>query len=277
MPYGTDMGNPTTTSRPSPSAAVAPEVAAFLGALEETAPDACCACLGWTAHELVAHLVAAATEVTRTLDAYRAGLPVPRTRGFEEREVPWRAKDPATVRAQLPRALDAVAETIDSVLATDPDAVVPWTRRQMVVASFVTHLRSELALHRWDLTGDDEESLRLLGHPELTDHAVSVLGRALLARGRQRADRAGPLVAALGSPGTTDVYVVADAKGARLTREPPARREGSGVEPLEPIVVGDPGARLLLLWGRCPGDPRRLVAPGGATRLAAVQALLAGY
>ena len=45
---------------------------------------------------------------------------------------------------------------------------------------------------------------------------------------------------------------------------------------LKPTVVGDPAARLLLLWGRQCGDPRRLVAPGGVEALA-TRSLLAGY
>jgi hypothetical protein len=39
---------------------------------------------------------------------------------------------------------------IAQVLAADPDAVVPWTGRQMAVAKFLPHLRNEFAIHRWD-------------------------------------------------------------------------------------------------------------------------------
>jgi hypothetical protein len=120
----------------------------------------------------------------------------------------------------------------------------------MVVATFVAHLRSELALHRFDLVADDETSRSLLGQSELTDHAVTVLGRALVARGAAWAPVG--FSAVIAAPGASDVAVVVDDVGPRLERSD-AR--------LEPAVVGDPAARLLLLWGRQPGDPRRLAAP----------------
>ena len=53
----------------------------------------------------------------------------------------------------------------------------------------------------------------------------------------------------LRSDGTEDVVVTVDAAGARLVRSP----DGSG-----PSLESDPAARLLLLWGRRPADPRRI-------------------
>ncbi len=270
--YGGSMGTHTDQSQPAglPSAGMDRETDAFFAALEQTAPDACCACLGWTAHELVAHLVAAAIEVALNLEAYGEGRPVPATRGFEEREAPWRAKDAATLRRDLPGALGRMRAALDAVLEADPDAVVPWTRRQMVVATFVTHLRSELALHRFDLVGDDEESMVLLSQPELTAHAVSVLGPPLLARGSAAHPGLGePARLTLAAPGEPDVVVVADATGAHL--------ELAGAGSGEPTVTSDPAARLLVIWGRRPGDPRRVRAPGGAAMLGRLQGLLAGY
>ena len=253
-----------------PSTGMRREADAFVAALEETVPDACCACAGWTAHELVAHLVAAAIEVALTLEAYGEGRPVPATRSFEEREAPWRARDAATLRRELPGALGRMSAALDAVLGADPDAVVPWTGRQMVVATFVTHLRSELALHRWDLVGDDERSMALLAQPELTVHAVSVLGRPLLVRGsRSRDGFADRLRLTLASPGRPDVVAVVDADGARL--------ELGSTSANEPMVICDPAARLLVIWGRRPGDPRRVRAPGGAAGLGQLQGLLAGY
>ena len=153
-----------------------------------------------------------------------------------------------------------------AVLATEPDAVVPWSGRQMVAATFITHLRSEFALHRFDLVGDDQISISLLAQPELTDHAVVVLGRALVARG---AGRVIPnFTAVIAAPDGEDVAVVVDGDGPRLERSDLS---------LEPAVVGDSAARLLLLWGREPGDPRRLVAPGGTEVLADIRSLLVGY
>ncbi len=249
-----------------PSEGFATEVEAFLEALEGTSPDALTACAQWRAHDVAAHLGGGAVEVALNLEAYAEGRPVPATRGFEEREAPFRAMADSALRAALPRSIERVAAALDTVLAAEPDAVVPWSGRQMVVATFVTHLRSEFALHRFDLVGDDETSIALLAQPELTDHAVSVLGRALVARG------AGSVMpnftAVIAAPDARDVVVVVDGDGPRLERSDAS---------LEPAVVGDSAARLLLLWGRQPGDPRRLAAPGGTEVLAAVRSLLVGY
>ncbi len=77
-----------------------------------------------------------------------------------------------------------------------------------------------------------------------------------------------PFSAVVAAPGAIDVAVVVDGDGPRLERSD-AR--------FEPAIVGDPAARLLFLWGRRPGDPRRLLAPGGVEVLAALGAMLAGY
>jgi hypothetical protein len=242
------------------------EAAAFLEALEVTPLDALSACAGWTAHEVIAHLAAAGVEVALNLEAYGEGRPVLATRGFEEREAPCRAMCDADLRAVLPSSIERVAVALDTVLGANPDEVVPWTGRQMVVATFITHLRSELALHPFDMVGDDETGIALLGRPELTDDAVAVLGRALVARGVDSVPDG--FSAVLGAPGDRDVVVLVDEDGPRLERRETAA---------DPAVVGDPAARLWFLWGGRPGDPRRLVAPQGGEVLAQLEALLAGY
>ncbi|MHB1510892.1 MAG: maleylpyruvate isomerase N-terminal domain-containing protein [Acidimicrobiales bacterium] len=249
-----------------PSEDLAGEAEAFLGALETTPPDALTGCAEWRAHEVAAHLAAGAVEIALNLEAYREAEPVPATRGFVEREVPYRAMEDGKLRLELARCIERVSAALDAVLGTEPDAVVPWTGRQMVVATFVTHLRSELALHRWDLVGDDEISQSLLGRPELTNHAVAVLGRALVARGDTSARTR--FSAVIAASGASDVAVVVDGDGPRLEHSDAWS---------EPAIVGDPAARLLFLWGRRPGDPRRLLAPGGVEVLNALGALLAGY
>ncbi|MDA8077048.1 MAG: hypothetical protein M0Z40_17870, partial [Actinomycetota bacterium] len=106
----------------------------------------------------------------------------------------------------------------------------------------------------------------LLAQPELTEHAVAVLGKALVARSAFVAPAG--FSAVLAAPGASDVAVVVDDEGPRLV---------SSEDSVEPAIIGDRAARLLLLWGRRPCDPRRLVASRGAAVLAAVQAMLAGY
>lgn len=249
-----------------PSDGFAREAEAFLEAMDLTPPDALSVCAGWTAHEVVAHLAAAGVEVALNLEAYGEGHPVPATRGFEKREAPYQAMADEALRAELPRSIERMANALDGVLASEPDAVVPWTGRQMVVATFVTHLRSEFAIHRFDLVGDDDPGTELLAASELTDHAVSVLGRALVARGAPSAPVR--LSAVIAAPGTRDVVAIVDGAGPRLERSDIVSR---------PAVLGDPAARLLFLWGRRTGDPRRLSAPRGAVMLAQLEALLAGY
>ncbi len=121
------------------------ETESFLDARQHTAPEVVSACEGWTAHEVTAHLTAAAAEISRHLEPYLQGDAVPTTRTFEQREPPYRAIDD--------------------------------------VAKFLPYMRNEFALHRWDFVGDDDVSTELLGQPELTEHAVSVFGRILLRRG----------------------------------------------------------------------------------------------
>ncbi|HUV57254.1 MAG TPA: maleylpyruvate isomerase N-terminal domain-containing protein [Acidimicrobiales bacterium] len=258
------MDNHTNTARPSRAMRI--EADAFFEALDVTSPDSLSACAGWTTHDVTAHFAAAAVEVALNLEAYGEGRPVPLTRGFEEREAPYRAMGHDQLRTQLPISIERAAVALDAVLNSQPDAVVPWTGREMVVATFITHMRSELALHRWDLVGDDDVSAVLLAQPELTDHAVTVLGRALVARGA--ASDSTNIHATISAPGTQDVIALVDGDGARLIH---------GEETSDPVVIGDPAARLLFLWGRRPGDPRRLVAPRGHQLLARLENLLAGY
>lgn len=242
------------------------EADAFYAALDRTPPDAITACYGWTAHEIVAHLAAAGLEVALNLEAYGEGRTVPPTRSFEEREAPFREMSDRLLRGELPNSIARMSSALDAILVKEPDAVVPWTGRQMVVKTFLTHLRSEFAIHRFDLIGDDEISKELLAHPDLTNHAVTVLGKALLQRGSNPESLG--FHATIASPGASDVTVLVGTEGPRLIHSEDLS---------EPSVIGDPAARLLFLWGRKSDDPSRLKAPGGPEVLRQLQALLAGY
>jgi len=240
----------------TPSGMLTQEVEAFLEALDDTAPNAQTMCALWRAHEVAAHLGAGALEIALNLEAYGEGRATPVTRGFEEREAPFVAMDDSRLRLDLRRNIERVGTALDAVLGTDAEAIVPWTSRHMTVSSFVTHLRSEFALHRFDLVGDDDTSRELLSQPELTNHAVTVLGRALLMRGVSAEPRS--LQMTLDAPGSKQILVLIDHEGARLSWS-------DTVE--DPDVRGDLASRLLLLWGRMPGDPRRLEYPGGVATL----------
>lgn len=249
------------SSRPS-------EVTAFLDSLHDVPPGALSACTGWMAHEVTAHLAAGAAEVSRHLGPFLAGDQVPATRGFDEREAPFRFMADPDLRRRLDAEEERMRMFVDAVLAADPATVVPWTGREMPVAKFIPHLRSELAIHRWDIVGNSDE---LLGQPELTVHAVQVLGPLLLRRGLQRSkDDAQPLAARLRCPGQPDLRITAAGAQATITLVDPDDDE-------EPWLDGDPAARLLTIWGRRPHRSTRLVSHMDSDTLARLQNLLAGY
>jgi hypothetical protein len=56
-----------------------------------------------------------------------------------------------------------------------PDATYQFIGRPFSAALAHTHGRSETAIHRWDIAGEDETSTKLLSAPELTGHAVEIL------------------------------------------------------------------------------------------------------
>jgi hypothetical protein len=245
------------------------EAEAFLDARQHTAPEVVSACEGWTAHEVTAHLAAACAEVTRHLQPYLHGEQVPATRSFEEREPPYRALDDAALLARLETEDATMRERIAQVLTVDPGAVIPWTGRQMAVAKFVPHLRSEFAIHRWDLVGDDETSSRLLAQPELTGHAVGVLGEILLRRGRQHDPAPGEDFHVRLRSGDSDLRVVVQAGQACLQQV--------DEQADEPYVELDLAARTLFIWGRRPDRRGRIRSHLSQPVLARLQALLSGY
>lgn len=246
------------------------EAAAFLDARRHTAPDAVSACVGWTAHEVTAHLAAAAAEVTRHLEPYLAGEPVPPTRTFEEREPPYRAMDDATLCRRLEIEEERMRSVLAQVLDQEPDAVIPWTGRHMAVAKFLPHLRNEFALHRWDVVGDDDAGDELLAQPELTEHAVAVLGAILVRRGRERDPAPDQdLHVRLRAGAAPDVRLVVEAGRARL--------ELAHDRADEPYVELDPAARTLLIWGRRPDRRGRFRSHVDQPTLGRLLALLSGY
>jgi mycothiol maleylpyruvate isomerase-like protein len=246
------------------------EAEAFLEAAGTTAPDAISSCAGWTTHEVTAHVTGIAVEVNRHLDPFLQGDPVPTTRSFEEREAPLQAMGHDDLLLRLDAEEERMRRLIATVLADGPDAVIPWTGRLMAVAKFIPHLRNEHALHRWDITGDDEVGLSLLSQSDLTEHSVEVLGRILLAAGRSRdPDPDTDFCVRLHSDGERDLFVVVDDGVATLTWD-------------EPVSVGlgldcDAAARQLLIWGRRPDARGRLHSHLAQSQLARLQVLLSGY
>jgi len=142
-------------------------LAAVLGDLEPTAPTACAE---WTVHDLVAHLAAGAKETAELVEEHLAGQPARPTRGFDERERPFRALAHDELLVALADQSRRKLAALDALADRDDHDAVAFTGTMMTAAQFQTHARSEAALHRWDLVGDDSVSDRLLSQPELTRH-----------------------------------------------------------------------------------------------------------
>ena len=206
------------------------------------------------------------------LGAHLEGEPVA-TRGFTEREGPLRALNDADLWDALRdrmAALNEVAEAADEVPA---DTDVGWTGRTMKVPWFAEHMREELVLHGWDITGDSDIRVAArLSEPWMTTHSVFAVGRPLLAKGAKGLVPGERIEARLrvadSSQLTQDVIVSADADHTAVALADP-----QGPATLET----DAAARVLLLWGRRPADPARICSRVGPQTLGRVRALLSGY
>jgi hypothetical protein len=201
------------------------------------------------------------------LGAHLEGEPVA-TRGFTEREGPLRALNDADLWDALQdrmAALNEVAEAADEVPA---DTDVAWTGRTMKVPWFAEHMREELVLHGWDITGDDAAARARLSEPWMTTHSIYAVGRPLLAKGAKGLAPGERIEARLRVAGTDDVVVSADAEQTAVTLADP---EGPAT------LETDAAARVLLLWGRRPADPARICSRVGPETLGRVRGLLSGY
>jgi hypothetical protein len=223
------------------------ETQALVAALEEVGPRAPTACTGWTAHELVAHMAAGAKENADLIEDKLAGRPRRATRGFAEREAPFVALDDGPLRKALATQGARKRAAVDALADTD-DPVFEFTGRDFSVTQTVTHTRSEAALHRWDLVGDDDISDLLLAQPELTAHAVEILNTLPMLHEAPgcRSDHAGitgDLRIVLRSPGTDDITYARTPRGSRFVIE-------DGPAAGDALVTTDAANRLLALWGR---------------------------
>jgi Mycothiol maleylpyruvate isomerase N-terminal domain len=243
------MPDSENTSRSS-SEGQAREGAAILAAIDEVEPDAPTACAGWTAHDIAAHLAAGSKEVADLVEERLEGRPERATRPFDEREAPFRAMPHRELRDRL------IAENKRKLagyeaLAREAVPAITFTGTRLTVDELAMHSRSEAALHRWDLVGDDQTSDELLAQYELTVHAVKVLdampvlnesARAL----GERATRTGArsLRVVFRSLPQPDVVFVVSAGEGRFQLADNANSAGDA------ILTMDPVQRLLALWGR---------------------------
>lgn len=220
--------------------------------------------------DIVVHQAGNAEEIARVLAAHLDGEPVG-TRGFEEREGPLRALNDADLWDALfdrMATLNRIAEAADDV---PQDTDVAWTGRIMKVPWFAEHMREELVLHGWDITGDADIPAALktgLADPWMTTHSVVAVGKPLLAKGTKQLRPGERVEARLRAAGTDDVVISAETDRTAIGLSEP---EGSAT------LETDPAARVLLLWGRKPADPSRICSRVGPETLGRVRGLLSGY
>jgi uncharacterized protein (TIGR03083 family) len=242
----------------------------FVDAVQQRRPETGTWCEAWTVRDIVAHQAGNAEELARVLGARLEGEPVG-TRGFEEREGPLRALNDADLWDALLERMALLNEVTMAAEEVPADTDVAWTGRTMKVPWFAEHMREELVLHGWDITGDCDIPAALevaLAEPWMTTHSVVAVGRPLLAKGAKELGPDERIEARLRVPDTDDVVVSADADHTTV-----GFADAVGPATLET----DAAARVLLLWGRRPGDPSRICSRAGAETLGRVRRLLSGY
>lgn len=243
----------------------------FLAALQDLSPQALTACPEWTVHDIGAHLAGVYEEVARHVTAYAAGTPLTSTRSFEEREAPFKELSAAELLRTVDREEERMRQEIRPVISEEPDATLWWTGRWMRVDAFLSHLRNECAIHRWDMYGEDEVSLKLLGQFDLLKHAVTNIGaKPLCGRGIGKfGTELSGLSARVRTEGLPDLRIEVTDSGPTMDLVDPAG---------EPTISGDQAARLLLLWGRSPATPStRLQSFGSNDEVLRLRRLLSGY
>lgn len=227
------------------------EATAFLTALADRGPDEETACNGWRVRDVVAHMAAGAQEESDLIESALRGEPTRPTRPFAEREAAYRDLPYGDLLAALANEGGRLANAVDALV--DSGAAVEFTGTTLTGVDFRVHSRSELALHRWDIVGDDDIGRQLLGQSVFTTHAVRVLSAMPLlqesaaARAARITDAPDDFIFRLRSPESEDVVWLLTPT-PRLEMHPPA----DGV----PVVHCSAADRLLLLWGRRPSDDR---------------------
>ncbi|MEZ5133518.1 MAG: maleylpyruvate isomerase N-terminal domain-containing protein [Acidimicrobiales bacterium] len=131
------------------------ELTAFLDALDQTPPDAPTRCARWSAHDLLAHMVAGTEEMARLAELAAAGRTDEPTRPFAGREAPWQLPDP-----ELRIAFFEVGGRFLAALDLPAGQLVPFTGWAMSVEQLRTRAASSCCTG--DLVGDDDISARLL-------------------------------------------------------------------------------------------------------------------
>ena len=238
------------------------EAIAFAETVGRTPSNRVTACRGWTAHDVLAHAVAGGAEMARLVGIHLTGAPVPATISFEDREPAFRALAyddlvDLVSGGGIFDLLDAMAEQ---------DGSLEFTGWVMDADALALHVRSELAMHRWDIAGSDRTSIDLLSQPELTAHAVrainhfDVINERAAARTRHSGVQA--LDVRLRVEGQPDVVIHASTESTELCLAAPDDSSA---------LTTDAAARLLMLWGRQPPAHHAIVSDIDDATLVSVQ------
>jgi hypothetical protein len=156
--------------------AMLPEWEGFAHAVQARRPDAGTWCEAWTVRDVLIHNTGNADEFARVLEAHREGEPVD-TRDFEERESPYRAMPDRELWPEFIARCERLADIADAAEhELPPETAITWTGRQVTPAFFAEHMRQEMVLHRWDMTGDDPTAVHSLTQPWITEHSVRDVG-----------------------------------------------------------------------------------------------------
>ena len=219
----------------------------FLHTLDSLPANAPTACRGWTAHEVAAHLAAGIEEVAELIEDTVNDAPPRPTRGFDEREAPYRAMADADVRVALVKIVDRAMTAVAT--QAEKGVTVAFFERDWTAEEFGVHTSNEFAMHRWDLIGDDQLGDQFMSAPHATESAITTLNtlKVLEEAPTPRADR-GHLTntrVVLRCPDQPDIALTVSHSGT-------AALELSTGEPLDGDVIVETDAvnRLLTLWGR---------------------------
>lgn len=241
------MSQTESALQPNAEVSIA-EVKVFSQAAAQIPANRVTACRGWTAHDLLAHVVAGGAEMARLVGLHLQGKSHEATTPFEEREAAFREIPYLDLVDLLSQG--GLTELIGSMATGDEEARLDFTGWSMDAGSLGLHIRSELAVHAWDLVGSTPNVVEVLSQPELTEHAVNSLNNldVIAERSHIRTKtmvKAGhvSLQARLRVRSGHDVLLEASESQTRLSITAPTS---------DPALTSDSASRLLMLWGRIP-------------------------
>jgi uncharacterized protein (TIGR03083 family) len=222
---------------------------AFIATVAAEEPSGPTWCPGWSVQEIAAHVTGAAEERADLITEHLAGQPGRPTRSWEEREPPLRALPAAALRGHLVAEAVRFEQAAARMRETD---VIEYTGWPMTAELLRRHSRSEAALHRWDLVGDDQASRQLLTDPALARHALAAFAAIpALPEARRWAELPPGSLIRLRVAGEPDVLA--------RPGQPPTLVSPDG---LGTVIELDHRERLLVLWGRVPARLRDHRSPG---------------